>query len=207
MEKITEATILALMKLQTKERCAWAGSEDPEYISYHDEEWGVPVHDDTKHFEFLVLEGAQAGLSWKTILKRRKGYERLYEGFDPQKVAHFTDEKVEEMLGDSGIIRNRQKVLSSINNAKIFLSIQSEFGSFDKYIWAFVGGRPQQPNRLIDADIPASTELSDKVSADLKNRGMSFVGTTILYAHLQATGLVNDHVTACFRHSVVAQLR
>lgn len=180
-------------------------SDDPDYIRYHDEEWGVPVHDDTKHFEFLILEGAQAGLSWLTILKRRAGYRRVYEGFDPVRVANFDDAKQAAMLRDEGIIRNRLKVRSSIHNARVFLAIQKEFGSFDAYIWKFVGGRPKHNSFAEPSDIPVSTELSDAISKDLKQRGMSFVGSTIVYAHLQATGLVNDHETTCFRHSEVSR--
>ena len=181
------------------QRCTWAGS-DPTYIKYHDEEWGVPVHNDIKHFEFIILEGAQAGLSWITILKRRTGYKKLFAGFDPKKVAKFNEADVERLTKDASIIRNRQKINSAINNAKIFLEIQKEFGSFDKYIWKFVGGKPRINKFRKDTDIPASTELSDRVSKDLKDRGMSFVGTTIIYAHLQATGIVNDHTLSCFRH-------
>jgi len=179
-------------------RCSWAeGSEI--YEKYHDEEWGVPVHDDNKHFEFLVLEGAQAGLSWLTILKRREGYTRLYKGFDPKTVANFKQGYVEKMLKDEGIIRNRQKVLSSIKNAKVFLEIQKEFGSFDKYIWKFVDGKPVVKHPKSDKDYVATDKLSDEVSKDLKRRGMSFVGPTIMYAHLQATGIINDHMADCFR--------
>ncbi len=185
----------------TQSRCAWVG-DDPIYIRYHDEEWGVPVHNDQVHFEFLVLEGAQAGLSWITILKRRDGYRRVYEEFDPEVVAKFTEAKQAEMLQDEGIIRNRQKVASSIKNAKVFLEIQKEFGSFDNFIWGFVDGKPVKNEFKEDGDIPATAELSDRVSTDLKQRGMSFVGSTIIYAHLQATGIVNDHVVSCFRHNV-----
>ena len=186
-------------------RCAWPGS-DEQYIRYHDEEWGGPVHDDKKHFEFLVLEGAQAGLSWITILRRRSGYRLAYQDFDPVKVALFDDQKQSEMLQDVGIIRNKLKVKSSIINARVFLEIQREFGSFDRYIWNFVDGRPVVNSFKTMDDIPASTELSDRVSKDLKARGMGFVGTTIMYAHLQATGLVNDHETSCFRHKEVQLL-
>lgn len=182
----------------TKIRCDWVG-DDPIYIDYHDNEWGVPVHDDQIHFEFLVLEGAQAGLSWLTILKRRDGYRRLYKGFDPEIVAKFTPAYVETMLKDEGIIRNRLKVESSIRNAKVFLEIQKEFGSFDKYIWGFVNNQPviNRPESI--DNYQATSPLSDKVSKDLKKRGMSFVGSTIIYAHLQATGLINDHMRKCFR--------
>lgn len=183
--------------MSDKTRCAWVG-DDPVYITYHDEEWGVPVHDDRKHFEFLILEGAQAGLSWITILKRRAGYKRVFKAFDPKRVSKFAQKDIEQALKDEGIIRNRLKVESAVKNARVFLEIQKEFGSFDKYIWDFVNSEPIDGKRKGDGDVPASTELSDKISKDLKKRGMSFVGTTIIYAHLQATGLVNDHVTSCF---------
>jgi DNA-3-methyladenine glycosylase I len=180
-------------------RCEWAGS-DPLYVTYHDEEWGVPVHDDRKLFEFIILEGAQAGLSWITILKRREGYRRAFDGFDPAKVALYNDEDVARLLAGEGIIRNRAKVRSAIQNAQAFLRIQDEFGSFDKYIWGFVDGKPLVNRFESMSDIPARTELSDAISKDLKKRGFSFVGSTIMYAHMQATGMVNDHVISCFRH-------
>jgi DNA-3-methyladenine glycosylase I len=181
------------------QRCEWAGN-DPLYVTYHDEEWGVPVHDESKHFEFLVLEGAQAGLSWLTILKRRDGYRRVFRGFDPAKVAVMTQTHIEDALQDPGIIRNRQKVQAAVINAGVFLEIQREFGSFDNYIWKFVGGKPVINGWKFDSEIPATSDVSDKLSADLKKRGMKFVGSTIIYAHLQATGLVNDHVVSCFRY-------
>jgi DNA-3-methyladenine glycosylase I len=185
-------------------RCAWCGS-DPLYVRYHDEEWGVPVHDDLKLFEFLVLEGAQAGLSWFTILKRREGYRAAFEGFDPARVAGYGEADVARLLNDPGIIRNRAKVASAIQNAKAFLKVKEEFGSFDAYIWRFVDGRPIV-NRFIDmGDLPARTDLSDAISKDLKARGFSFVGSTIVYAHMQATGMVNDHVTPCFRYGEVGE--
>jgi len=185
------------MTKQTKERCGWCVGNEL-YERYHDEEWGVPVHDDRKHFEFLILEGAQAGLSWLTVLKRREGYRQAFCGFDPEKVAAFDEQDILRLLGDQTIIRNRLKIRAAVNNAQVFLSIQKEFGSFDEYIWAFVGGQPvlSCPNDL--QDIPARNELSDEISKDLKKRGMSFVGSTIIYAHLQATGLINDHVRDCF---------
>lgn len=185
------------------QRCAWVG-DDEAYIRYHDEEWGVPVHDDRTHFEFLILEGAQAGLSWITILKRRDGYRRAYEGFDPEKVAVFDEARQGAMLQDTGIIRNKLKVASSVKNAKVFLEIQKEYGSFDAFIWGFVDGSPivNSPKKM--EDVPAATELSDRVSNELKQRGMSFVGTTIMYAHLQATGIVNDHEIGCFRYKELA---
>ena len=181
------------------ERCPWPG-KDEMYIKYHDEEWGVPVHDDRKHFEFLVLEGAQAGLSWSTILKRRENYRKAYDNFDPAKVAKYDEAKVEKLLADAGIIRNRKKIESSINNAKLFLEVQKEFGSFDKYIWSFVDHKPVVNAWKTLAEIPATTELSDRISKDLKKRGFSFVGSTIIYAHIQAIGLVNDHLVSCFRY-------
>lgn len=177
-------------------RCAWADG-DPIYEKYHDEEWGVPIHDDRKHFEFLTLESAQAGLSWLTILKRREGYRKAFADFDPEVVAGFDEADYERLINDAGIIRNRLKIRAAVNNAKVFLKIQQEFGSFDTYIWGFVGGSPvgNRPKTL--DDVPATSELSDRVSKDLKKRGMSFVGSTIIYAHLQATGLINDHVRSC----------
>ena len=180
-------------------RCDWCGN-DPLYVQYHDEEWGVPVHDDRKHFEFLVLEGAQAGLSWITILKRREGYRRAFDDFDPVKVASYDDRKVEALLQDTGIIRNRQKVKSAINNARAFLAVQAEFGTFDQYIWSFVDDKPIINRFKTMADIPAETPLSLKLRKDLKKRGFSFVGPTIMYAHMQAIGMVNDHVISCFRY-------
>jgi len=183
----------------TVTRCAWCG-DDPLYVTYHDEEWGVPVHDDRKHFEFLVLEGAQAGLSWITILKRREGYRKAFDDFDPEKVARFDDNRVTALLQDAGIIRNRQKVASAINNARAFLDVQAEFGTFDRYIWSFVDGKPIVNRFRTMAEIPAETPLSATLSRDLKKRGFSFVGPTIMYAHMQAIGMVNDHVVSCFRH-------
>ena len=186
-------------------RCSWA-TKDPLYVAYHDREWGVPVHDDRRLFEFLVLEGAQAGLSWITILRKREAYRRAFDEFDPEKVARYGKRKVASLLADAGIVRNRAKIESAIKNAKAFLEVQAEFGSFDAYQWRFVDGRPIQNRRRARSDIPARTEESDAMSADLKKRGFSFVGSTILYAHMQAVGMVNDHLVACFRHSQVAQL-
>lgn len=182
-----------------KTRCGWVGTGKPFYEEYHDTEWGVPVHDDRKHFEFLILEGAQAGLSWETILKKRAGYRRAFKDFDPVKVARMTDAALEKLMQDDGIVRNRLKIFAARKNARAFLAIQKEFGSFDAYIWQFVGGKPicRHPQRL--SDIPARTAESDALSKDLKKRGMSFVGSTIIYAHMQATGLVNDHVAGCWR--------
>ncbi len=179
-------------------RCTWAGS-DPDYIAYHDREWGVPLHDDRSLFEFLTLEGAQAGLSWLTILKRRAGYRRAFAGFDPAVVAAFDQQRQAELLTDTGIIRNRLKIAAASSNARAFLSVQAEFGSFDAYLWRFVDGKPLQNAWLTPADVPASTPLSDAVSKDLKRRGFTFVGSTIMYAFMQAVGMVNDHTLDCFR--------
>ncbi|HZV82863.1 MAG TPA: DNA-3-methyladenine glycosylase I [Geobacteraceae bacterium] len=183
---------------EQKCRCSWAGS-DPLYTSYHDEEWGVPVHDDRLLFEFLILEGAQAGLSWITILKKREAYRRAFCGFDPEVVASFDDEKVAVLLTDKGIVRNRLKIRAAVLNAQAFLVVQREFGSFDKYIWSFVAGRQIRNSWSALKDIPASTMVSDSMSRDLKKRGFKFVGSTICYAFMQAVGMVNDHVTDCFR--------
>lgn len=182
-----------------KNRCPWAG-EDPTYIHYHDTEWGVPVYDDRKLFEFLILEGAQAGLSWITILKRREGYRKAFADFDPERVARFDKRKVESLLQNTGIIRNRLKVESAIKNAKAFLKVQEEFGSFSQYQWDFVNGKPIRNSWSNIKQLPASTKLSDTFSKDLKRRGFSFVGSTIIYAHMQAVGMVNDHLTTCFRY-------
>ena len=188
-----------------KKRCAWAGT-DPLYVAYHDEEWGVPVHDDPVLFEFLVLEGAQAGLSWSTILRKRDAYRRAFDRFDPQKVARYDKRKVAVLLADAGIVRNRAKIESAIKNAKAVLEVQAEFGTFDAYQWRFVDGRPIQNRRRAVGEIPARTAQSDAMSKDLKSRGVTFVGSTIIYAHMQAVGMVNDHVIDCFRHREVAKL-
>jgi DNA-3-methyladenine glycosylase I len=169
-------------------------------LRYHDEEWGVPVHDDRRHFEFLVLEGAQAGLSWSTILRKREGYREAYRGFDPAAVARFNPKSVARLLADARIVRNRLKIESSIHNARCFRKVQEEFGSFDRYLWGFVDGRPVVNRWTELSQIPPSSPLSDRVSKDLKQRGFRFVGTTIVYAHLQAVGVVNDHLVSCFRH-------
>lgn len=180
----------------TVSRCEWAEG-DPLYEQYHDEDWGVPVHDDRVLFEFLVLEGAQAGLSWITILKRREGYRRVFYNFAVEKVAAMSQADIEKALKDDGIIRNKLKINSAVNNAKVFMTIQKEFGSFANYLWGFVDGKQIQNNFKELSDVPASTELSDRISKDLKIRGISFVGTTIIYAYLQAVGVVNDHVQHC----------
>ena len=182
------------------ERCSWCGA-DPLYMKYHDEEWGVPVHDDRKHFEFLLLESAQAGLSWLTILRKRENYRAAYDAFDVIKIANYDEDKYNELLNNKGIVRNRLKIRASINNAREFIRIQKEFGSFDKYIWGFTNNEPVVNNWETMSEIPAVSPLAEKVSADLKVRGFKFLGPTIVYAHMQATGLINDHVTGCFRHN------
>jgi DNA-3-methyladenine glycosylase I len=194
--------VTALVK---KKRCTWSGT-DPLYVAYHDEEWGVPVHDDRVLFEFLVLEGAQAGLSWITILRKRDGYRRAFDRFDPRKIARYDEPKVATLLVDAGIVRNRAKIGSTIKNARAFLDVQAEFGSFDAYQWRFVDGRPIQNRPRTLGDVPARSAQSDAMSKDLKSRGFSFVGSTILYAHMQAVGMVNDHLVDCFRHREVAKL-
>jgi DNA-3-methyladenine glycosylase I len=182
----------------TISRCPWPGS-DPLYIDYHDQEWGTPVHEDRRLFEFLTLEGAQAGLSWITVLRKRPAYRVAFAGFDPEAVARFDGAKVEDLLANPGIVRNRLKVESTVSNARAFLSVQEEFGSFDAYQWRFVGGRPIQNAWKSLREIPPSTPVSDALSRDLKQRGFRFVGSTICYAHMQAVGMVNDHVVDCFR--------
>jgi len=185
-----------------KKRCAWAGS-DPLYIRYHDTEWGVPVHDDRALFEFLILEGAQAGLSWLTILKKREGYIRAFDNFDPQQVAAYNASKINELISNAGIIRNKLKIRAAIQNARSFLAVQQEFGSFEKYIWQFVGGRRLKNSWKTVGEIPAQTETSAGMSLDLKKRGFKFVGPTICYAFMQATGMVNDHTVDCYRYKEV----
>lgn len=182
-----------------KTRCNWCEGSFEDYIKYHDEEWGVPVHDDRILFEFLILEGAQAGLNWSTILKKREGYRKAFADFDPKVVAEYSQSEVETLLLDPSIIRNRLKVQSAITNAQYFLKVQQEFGSFDKYIWSFVDGKPIVNHWKSIADVPATTPVSDKMSKDLKKRGFKFVGSTIMYAYMQACGLVNDHLIDCFR--------
>jgi DNA-3-methyladenine glycosylase I len=186
-------------------RCAWART--PLSIPYHDEEWGVPVHDDRRQFEFLVLEGAQAGLAWETILRKREGYRAAFDGFDPVKVARYSAAKVARLLADPGIVRNRLKVASAVTNARAFLEVQEAFGSFDAYIWRFVDGRPRVNRWRSLREIPATTAVSDTLSKDLKARGFRFVGSTIIYAHMQATGMVNDHLVDCFRWRAVQRGR
>ncbi len=181
-------------------RCKWAEGVSLDYIEYHDKEWGVPVYDDKVQFEFLILEGAQAGLSWSTILNKREGYRQAFADFEVGKVARFTDKRVEKLLTNPAIVRNRLKVRSAVTNAKAFIKVQEEFGSFSNYIWGFVDGTPLQNKFRKDSDIPATSATSDVLSKDLKKRGFKFVGSTIIYAHMQATGLVNDHVVGCFRY-------
>lgn len=194
--------------MPARKRCAWSEKGSSAlYIDYHDKEWGVPVHDDRTHFEFLVLEGAQAGLSWSTILNKREAYRKAFAGFDPPKVARFTDKKIGKLLENPGIVRNRLKVQSAVRNARAFLEVQKEFGSFDAYVWPFVGGKPQVNRRRGMSDIPARTPRSDALSEDLKQRGFNFVGSTIIYAHMQAVGMVNDHVVSCFRYQPCARRR
>ena len=188
-------------------RCDWCISGNDLYIEYHDDEWGVPVHDDQKQFEFLILEGAQAGLSWSTILNKRDGYRRCFAGFDPKKVARFSEKKIAKILEDPGIVRNRLKVNSAVTNAKAFLEVQDEFGCFDDYIWRFVDGQPIQNKWKKNGQVPATSKESDALSKDLKKRGFKFVGSTIIYAHMQATGMVNDHLVDCFRYRQCAQMQ
>jgi DNA-3-methyladenine glycosylase I len=183
-----------------KTRCAWAG-DDPLYVAYHDQEWGVPLHDDRKLFELLTLEGAQAGLAWITILRKREGYRAAFDGFDPEKIARYGKRKTLGLLRDPGIVRNRAKVLATVQNARAFARVRDEVGSFDRHIWSFVGGRPLQSRRASMKEVPAETDESRAMSKDLKKRGFTFVGPTICYAFMQAAGLVNDHVVTCFRHA------
>ncbi len=186
-------------------RCAWPKIELA--VRYHDEEWGVPVHDDRKWFEFIVLDGAQAGLSWDTILKKRENYRAAFDAFDPQKIARYDRRKIERLLADPGIIRNRLKVESAVRNAKAFLALQEESGSFDDYIWRFVDGKPKINRFRTHKQIPATTPTSDTMSKDLKSRGFNFVGSTICYAFMQAAGMVNDHLVVCFRHAEICRLK
>ncbi len=185
-------------------RCGWAGS-DPLYVQYHDEEWGVPAHDDRHLFEMLILEGAQAGLSWSTILNKRENYRAAFDGFNAEKVAHYDDAKIAELLANPGIVRNKLKVNAAVVNARAFLKVQAEFGSFDAYIWQFVGGKPVVNHRQTLRDIPAETAESGAMSKDLLKRGFKFVGPTICYAYMQAVGMVNDHTVDCFRHGQVGR--
>ena len=186
-------------KKPLRKRCAWPSN--PLAIAYHDKEWGVPVRDDRALFEFLILEGAQAGLSWDTVLAKREHYRKVFDGFDPARVARYEAKKKAKLMLDAGIIRNRAKIEAAVVNARAFLAVQHEYGSFANYLWGFVGGKPLQGKRKSRSDVPARTEVSDALSKDLKKRGFKFVGTTIMYAFMQATGMVNDHLAACFRHA------
>ncbi len=191
-----------MAKRQNKKRCDWTGNDDL-MNEYHDKEWGVPVHDDKKHFEFLILDAFQAGLSWKTILYRREGFKKAFADFDVEKVARFTEKKLEKLMQDTGIIRNRLKIWGSVQNAKSFIQIQKEFDSFDKYIWQFTGNKTIQNKFKTMKEMPATSKESDAMSKDMKKRGFTFVGSTICYAYMQAAGMVNDHLTTCFRHKDV----
>jgi len=192
--------------MKQKKRCTWCEGLEI-YEAYHDDEWGVPVHDDQKLFEMLILEGAQAGLSWITILKKRENYRKAFNNFDYKKIARYTDKKIEKLLQDPGIVRNKLKVNGTRTNAKIFMEVQKEFGSFDKYIWQFVGGKPIKNKFKKMKDVPATTPESDAMSKDLKKRGFKFVGSTICYAYMQACGMVNDHTTDCFRYKAVHKMK
>lgn len=189
----------------TKTRCGWV-SDDPIYIVYHDEEWGVPVHDDGRLFEFLILETFQAGLSWITVLRKRENFRKAFAHFDVKKVAAFDDAKIASLMEDAGIIRNGAKIRAAVSNARAFIRVQQEFGSFSTYIWGFVDGKPVQNSRASLKEVPPTTEISDALSKDLKKRGFKFVGSTVVYAHMQATGMVNDHTTDCFRHKEIQAL-
>lgn len=192
-----------MINSQNHTRCWWAG-DDPLYVAYHDEEWGVPTHDERELFELLILEGAQAGLSWITILRRREGYRKAFDNFDVKKVAAYDEAKMEALRNDAGIIRNKLKIKSAVQNAQAFIRVQEEFGSFDAYIWGFVDGQPLQNAFKTLQEVPASTPLSEQISKDLKKRGFNFVGPTIVYAYMQSIGMVNDHVADCFRHQALA---
>ena len=186
-----------------RQRCPWLNLDKPDYVAYHDREWGVPVHDDHKHFEFLTLESAQAGLSWYTVLRKRANYRQAFAEFDPAKVARFNAAKIEQMLQDPGLIRNRRKISAAVENARHFLAVQDEFGSFSAYIWRFVNGKPIVNEFRTLADLPATSRESDALSKDLKSRGFKFIGSIVIYAHMQATGMVNDHVLDCFRRGQI----
>ena len=191
------------MAEQQRKRCAWVGLTDPLMREYHDREWGVPVHDDRTHFEFLVLEGAQAGLSWSIVLRKREGYRRAFSEFDPAKVARYSEKRIQKLLTDPGIIRNRMKIAAAVRNARAFIEVQKEFGRFDDYCWRFVDGRPRQNRWKSIKQIPTTSAESDALSKDLKQRGFGFVGSTVIYAHMQAVGMVNDHLVDCFRYKEV----
>jgi len=190
----------------TPKRCAWVSISNPLMVQYHDREWGVPVHDDRRHYEFLVLEAAQAGLSWSIVLNKREGYRRAFSEFDPAKVARYTEKRIQKLTLDPAIIRNRMKIESAIRNARAFLAVQEEFGSFDAYGWQFVDGRPKLNRWKVTGQIPPTSPESDAFSKDLKRRGFSFVGSTVIYAHMQAVGMVNDHLVDCFRYREIKRL-
>jgi len=191
--------------MENRQRCPWM-FKVPEYLPYHDHEWGTPNHEDNIHFEFLVMENFQAGLSWSTVFTKRENYRKSFAGFDPEKVARFTENKIEKLVQNPGIIRNRQKIKAVVNNAKRFLEVQNEFGSFDKYIWGFVNGKPIVKGWRRNSQIPVTNKASDNLSADLKKRGFQFVGSTIMYAHMQTLGLVNDHLVSCFRFEEIIRI-
>lgn len=194
------------MDTRNRRRCAWVEGGREAYVEYHDTEWGVPVHDDRRQFEFLVLEGAQAGLSWSTVLNKRAAYRKAFSDFDPERVARYTPARIARLLENPKIIRNRQKVASAVSNARAFLAVQESFGSFSCYIWSFVDGKPVQNRHRGDDDLPVTSPVSDTLSRDLRQRGFKFVGSTIMYAHMQATGMVNDHLVGCFRHRECARI-
>ena len=189
-------------RTMTKTRCTWCGT-DPLYVDYHDNEWGKPVYDDAKLFEFLILETFQAGLSWITILRKRENFRKAFDDFDYKKIATYSEKKYDDLLQDAGIIRNKLKIKATITNAQLFMDVQKEFGSFSSYIWSFTNGKPIKNNFKHKSEVPATTEISDLLSKDLKKRGFKFVGSTVIYAHMQATGMVNDHTTDCFRYNEV----
>ena len=202
----TRGSAESVMAKTDRVRCGWAGT-DPLYVAYHDDEWGVPLHDDRRLFEMLILEGAQAGLSWITILRKREAYRKAFDHFDARRVAGYSTARIERLMQNEGIVRNRLKIEAAVRNARAFLEIQREFGTFDAYIWQFVGGRPQQNSPRTVKDVPPTTRESDTMSRDLKARGFTFVGSTICYAFMQATGMVNDHLVDCFRSRPVRKLR
>jgi DNA-3-methyladenine glycosylase I len=206
IDRAAEVSRPARQRVVEQKRCAWVGTGNPRMLQYHDLEWGVPVHDDRKHFEFLLLEGAQAGLSWSIVLAKREGYRRAFSQFEPEKVARYTERRIQKLALDPTIIRNRLKIAAAIRNAKAFLAIQEEFGSFDVYCWRFVDGRPKLNRWKAMREIPATSSESDVFSKDLKQRGFSFVGSTVIYAHMQAVGMVNDHLVDCFRYREIRQL-
>jgi len=199
LRNLNRLAIIVTMAAEPK-RCFWVSLDKPYYVEYHDTEWGVPVHDDQRHFEMLILEGAQAGLSWETILRKREHYRKAFAEFDPATVARFTTARIEKLLLNPGLVRNRLKMNSAVKNARAFLAIQKEFGTFDAYVWRFVGNKPIDGKRKSRADVPVKTAESDALSKDLQKRGLNFVGSTIIYSYMQAVGLVNDHTTDCFRH-------